>query len=150
MYLWKICLSNLRYFRIIYIQNQITCGTVAVTIFFILSKSTHYCHKAWCNEVGYQNCPTELNEFWFASGYVLMWTLRVFLGILILIVWCSLSTTLKDWSNESHIFGPVFGPVRQENCLVSSPTFKCYLFLFASWNIISVVFSGSCCSYNKP
>ena len=103
MYLWKICLSNLRYFRIIYIQNQITCGTVAVTIFFILSKSTHYCHKAWCNEVGYQNCPTELNEFWFASGYVLMWTLRVFLGILILIVWCSLSTTLKDWSNESHI-----------------------------------------------
>ena len=103
MYLWKICLSNLRYFRIIYIQNQITCGTVAVTIFFIISKSTHYCHKAWCNEVGYQNCPTELNEFWFASGYVLMWTLRVFLGILILIVWCSLSTTLKDWSNESHI-----------------------------------------------
>ena len=95
-------LSNFRYFRIFYIQNQITCWTVAVTIFFILSKSTH-CRKAWCNEVGYQNCQTELNEFWFASGYVLMWTLRVFLGILILIVWCSLPTTLKDWSNESHI-----------------------------------------------
>ena len=63
MYLWKICLSNLRYFRIFYIQNQITCGTVAVTIFFILSKSTHYCHKAWCNEVGYQNCPTEFISY---------------------------------------------------------------------------------------
>ena len=97
-------LSNFRYFRFFYIQNQITCWTVAVTIFFILSKSTHYCNKAWCNEVGYQNCQTELNEFWFASGYVLMWTLWVFLGILILIVRCSLLTTLKDLSNSRYLY----------------------------------------------
>ena len=43
----------------------------------------------------------QINVFWFATGSVLMWTTRVFLGILILIMWCLFLNLL---SNSRYLY----------------------------------------------